>query len=109
MSGSGDYSHNVIASEAKQSRATSWIASSAFGLLAMTVLPDPHERAAVDRQRDTRDEVRLVRGEEQRRVGDVPGGPHALAQRDLGVAHGGDFGARLAHVTRARVDRHGRV
>src|SRR5882757_8062149 len=48
----------------------------------------PHAGAAVDRQGDAGDEAGLVRGQEQRRVGDVPAGAHLLAQRHLGVALG---------------------
>ena len=52
--------------------------------------------AAVDQQADAGDEVGLVGGQEQGRVGHVPAGAHALAQRHAGVARGFHLGARRA-------------
>ena len=57
------------------------------------VSADLDDRPAIDRQCHAGDEVRLVRGQEQRRIGDVPRRSHAPAQRHSGVAFGGDFGA----------------
>ena len=59
-------------------------------------LVDIHQGAAVDRQGDAGDEIGLVGGEEQRRIGDVPGGAHFSAQRHARIAGGGDLGAALA-------------
>src|SRR5687767_6860299 len=54
---------------------------------------DLDEGAAIHRERNPGNEIGFVRGQEQRGVGDVPGGAHLAAQRHLGVALGGDLGA----------------
>ena len=48
----------------------------------------PEAGAAVHRQRHPGDEVGLVGGEEQRRVGHVPGGAHLAPQRHASIARG---------------------
>src|SRR5215475_13017736 len=68
-----------------------------------------HAGPAVDRQGDAGDEVRLVGGEEQRGIGDVPAGAHLVAQRHFGIAHRLDLGAWLVELAGAGVDRHRRV
>src|SRR5881392_3961897 len=54
---------------------------------AVAALSSSDARTAIDRQCHSGDEVRLVGGEEQGGVGDIPAGAHLLAQGDLGVAH----------------------
>src|SRR4051794_22568974 len=52
---------------------------------------DPGGGAAVDRKADAGDERRLVRGQVQRGVGDVPTAAHLVAQRHVGIPAGNEL------------------
>src|ERR1700730_4891138 len=64
---------------------------------------DAHTRAAIDGQRHAGYEIGLVRRQEEGGVGDVPGSPHAPAQRHPGVAFGGGLGATAVAGAGARI------
>src|SRR4029078_12034992 len=70
---------------------------------------DLHQGAAVDRQCDPGNEIRLIGGQEQGRVGDVPGGPHLVARRRARVTPGGNLGTALAAGAGTGVNRHGGI
>jgi hypothetical protein len=46
------------------------------------------ERAAIDRQRNAGNEIRLIGRQKQRGVCDVPRGAHLVAQWDAGITGG---------------------
>src|SRR5262245_507392 len=79
------------------------------GRAATRRLTDSCALPAVDRQQHPRDELRLVGGEEQRRIGDVPPGAHLVAERHLRVASADHFLLGPPERPDVPFDRHRRV
>ena len=67
---------------------------------------DVDERAAIDRQRNAGNEIRLIGRQKQRGVCDVPRGAHLVAQWDASITGGRNLSSAFAGHAGARIDRH---
>ena len=70
---------------------------------------DVDQGAAIDRERDPGNEIRLIGCEKERCVGHVPSRTHLMAQRHSRIAGGRHLGTAFSARAGAGIDGHGRI